>query len=72
MEVVWNICFLKYNEELDKISELEKNDKILVIRPSKLVKIKRIEKDSDKLQEMYDLGKNDTLKELDKIKKFIN
>ena len=42
-----------------------------MIRPSKLVKIKRIEKNSDKLQEMYDLGKNDTLKLLDKIKKFI-
>lgn len=67
-----NERYKKYNEELDKISELEKNDKICVIRPSKLVKIKRIEKDSDKLQEMYDLGKKDTLELLDKIKSFIN
>ena len=36
-----------------------------------LVKIKRIEKDSNKLQEMYDLGKNDTLKVLDKLDKYI-
>ena len=66
-----NNRYKKYNEELEKISELEKEGKIFVIRPSKLVKIKRIEKDSNKLQEMYDLGKNDTLKVLDKLDKYI-
>ena len=60
-----------YNEKLDKISMLEKEGKILVIRPSKLVKIKRIEKDTNKLQEMYNLGREDTLNLLDKINKFI-
>ena len=59
---------IKY-EELEKIEQLEKQEKILVIRPSKLVNIKRIEKNIDKLQEMYDLGKNDTIKLLDKISK---
>ena len=48
--------------------QLEKQGKILVIRPSKLVNIKRIEKNIDTLQEMYDLGKNDTIKLLDKIR----
>lgn len=66
-----NNRYEKYNEELEKISELEKKEKIFVIRPSKLVKIKRIEKNSDKLQEMYDLGKENTIKLLDKIKEFI-
>ena len=66
-----NNRYKKYNEELEKVTELEKKGKILVIRPSKLVKIKRIEKDSDKLQEMYDLGRNDTLKLLNKIKDFL-
>lgn len=66
-----NNRYKKYNEELEKISESEKEGKIFVIRPSKLVKIKRIEKDSNKLQEMYDLGKNDTLKVLDKLDKYI-
>lgn len=66
-----NNRYKKYNEELEKVSELERKGGILVIRPSKLVKIKRIEKDNDKLQEMYDLGRDDTLKLLDKIKKFI-
>ena len=60
-----------YNEEIEKVSKLEKEGKVLVIRPSKLVKIKRIEKDSYKLQEMYDLGKNDTLNLLNKINEFL-
>ena len=63
-----NNRYKKYNEELEKVSKLEKEGKIIVIRPSKLVKVKRIEKDANKLQEMYDLGKDDTLKLLDKIK----
>ena len=67
-----NNRYKKYNEELEKISELEKEGKIFVIRPSKLVKIKRIEKDSNKLQEMYDLGRENTLNLLDKILSFKN
>ncbi len=65
-----NNRYKKYNNELEKISKLEKEGKILVIRPSKFVKIKRIEKNSSKLQEMYDLGKEDTIKLLDKINEF--
>ena len=64
-----NTRYIKYNEELEKIEQLEKQEKILVIRPSKLVNIKRIEKNIDTLQEMYDLGKDDTIKLLDKISK---
>lgn len=66
-----NNRYKKYNEELDKVSKLEEEGKIFVIRPSKLLKIKRIEKDSDKLQEMYDLGRDDTLNLLNKIKKYL-
>ena len=66
-----NNRYIKYNEELEKIKKLEAEGKILVIRPSTLIKIKRIEKDTTKLQEMYELGKKDTIKLLDIIKKFI-
>ena len=66
-----NDRYKKYNKELDKVSKLEEEGKIFVIRPSKLVKIKRIEKDSNKLQEMYDLGRDDTLNLLKKIKKYL-
>ena len=67
-----NHRYQKYNEELDKVSVLETEGKIFVIRPSKLIKIKRIEKDKDKMQEMYDLGKEDTIKILEKLKQYID
>lgn len=67
-----NNRYKKYNEELDKILELEKNGKIFVIRPSKLIDIKRVEKDTNKIQEMYDLGKSDTLNLMDKISDYIS
>ena len=67
-----NHRYQMYNEELDKISDLEKEGKIFVIRPSKLVKIKRIEKNEHRMQEMYDLGKEDTIKILEKLKQYID
>lgn len=54
-----NNRYLQYNQQLEMIERLEKEGKIFVIRPSKLVKIGRLEKDPDKLQEMYDLGVHD-------------
>ena len=60
-----------YNDTLDKIIEMENSNEIFVIRPSKTVNIKRIEKDVDKLQEMYDLGISDFKKCLTKLKKFL-
>ena len=65
-----NHRYQMYNEELDKVSDLEKEGKIFVIRPSKLVRIKRIEKNKDKIQEMYDLGKEDTINVLDKLRRY--
>ena len=66
-----NNRYKKYNEELQTISKLEEKGKILVIRPSKLVKIIRVEKDKEKIQEMYDLGTADALKSLTKINQFL-
>ena len=67
-----NHRYQMYNEELEKISHLEKEGKIFVIRPSKLIKIKRIEKNKDKIQEMYDLGEEDALNLLVRLNEFIN
>lgn len=61
----------KYNEQVEKIIKLENEEKIFVIRPSKLVNIKRIEKDSNKIQEMYNLGKEDSERLLNKINKYL-
>lgn len=67
-----NNRYLNYNESLDKINELEKNGEIFVIRPSKKVKIKRIENDQDKIQEMYDLGVQDSKEKMDALKEYLN
>jgi predicted patatin/cPLA2 family phospholipase len=38
-----------------------------VLRPSRFVDIKRIERDLEKIQEMYDLGQEDALKKMDAL-----
>lgn len=49
----------KYNETLKKIFDLEKQGKAIVILPSKEITMNRIEKDKEKLQELYLLGYKD-------------
>ena len=51
---------------------MENKKEIFVIRPSRKVNVKRIEKDPEKLQEMYDLGIEDTNKIMEDLKTFIN
>lgn len=63
--------YKKYNETVEKIIDMENKKEIFVIRPSKDLKIKRIEKDVDKLQAMYDLGISDCNKCLEDLKEYI-
>lgn len=51
--------YKSYNKTLDYIDKLEKENKVFVIRPSEPVKIKRIEKDTEKLTELYNAGYED-------------
>ena len=67
-----NTRYLRYNNELKNIERLEKNNDIFVIRPSKFVKIKRLEKDENKIKEMYNLGKNDAINSLEKLKEYLS
>lgn len=67
-----NERYKNYNNEINYIEKEYKNNNIVVIRPSRLIKIKRIEKNIDKINEMYDLGVNDTLSMLDEIKVYLN
>ena len=59
-----------YNAELDYVAEQENAGRALVIRPSKLIKIHKMEQNLDIVQKMYELGRTDALKLLDKIKQF--
>ncbi len=63
--------YQNYNQTLEKITQMEKNKEIFVIRPSKDLKLKRIERDTEKLQEMYDLGIDDTKKCLERLKQYL-
>lgn len=66
-----NNRYKNYNDTLKIVEELENNKEIFVIRPSRLVKIHRVENNPDKLQEMYDLGVEDSNKCLDELKKYL-
>lgn len=60
-----------YNDELDYIEKQEKTGKILVIRPSRLIKISKMEQNLDIVREMYELGRSDALNLLEKIRSYI-
>ena len=61
----------RYNQMLDEIEELEKEGKVLVIRPTSNLKVKRMEISKNKLINLYNLGLNDSYNLLDDITKFI-
>lgn len=48
-----------YNAQMALVEKLEEEGKIQVLRPSKEVKISRTEKDPERMEEMYQLGKAD-------------
>lgn len=64
--------YKEYNSTMDLIEKYEAENRIIVLRPSQLIKMKRVEKDTNKLQSMYDLGISDVMKKLDKIKEYIS
>ncbi len=61
----------RYNETLDRIFELEKEGKALVIAPEVTLAIGRTEKDKEKLTVGYKLGRKATLTQIEKIKEFL-
>ena len=61
-----------YNKSLDEINFLESEKDIFVVRPSELIKIKKMEKDEDKLKEMYNLGYNDLKSRKSELNDYLN
>lgn len=60
-----------YNETLKTIDKLNKDKKIFVIKPSREIKISRVEKDPNIMDLQYNLGRDDCLTCLDSLKAFI-
>ncbi len=61
-----------YEVVLKKIEDLENENKIFVIRPPKVLKIGRLEKNEDKIQNVYDIGLNTGIKEKENLLKYLN
>ena len=61
-----------YNKQCEDIEALEAAGRIFVIYPSQPVKVTRIESDMEKLGELYELGRNDMIAQLDALKAYLN
>ena len=61
-----------YNTTLKQIEEGENAGNVLVIRPPQKLPVGRVERDPEKLQIAYDIGRETALKQLDEIKQFIS
>jgi predicted patatin/cPLA2 family phospholipase len=66
------IRYKMYNETLDYIEELEAQKKIFVLRPSQNVKVGRVERNTVKLTQLYDLGYEDAKNEYEKLLSWMN
>lgn len=60
-----------YNETVEEIIKLEKENKIFVIRPSRKVPIKRIEKNKKIIKEQYELGITDYKRKREALKNYL-
>ena len=60
-----------YNESLRQIEELEKIGEIFVLRPDEPLKIGRLERSPEKLQQVYDIGRRDALMKMRDLKRWL-
>ena len=61
----------RYNKLQDEIIDLEKEGKIFIIRPEKEVTVSRLEKDKEKLENLYKEGIAEAEKNLDALKEYL-
>ena len=61
----------RYNEDCDTLAKLNEEGSIFQISPSKDLGVGRLEKDIEKLGELYWLGYNDTLANMDALKAYL-
>ena len=60
------------NLKREVLKDLENKNKIFVIRPPQVLKIGRLEKNEDKIQNVYDIGLSAGKKEIDNLFKYLN
>ena len=64
--------YKNYNETLEHIEQLESDGKVLVIRPLEALKVGRLEKNTDKLQLLFESGYEDAKNYYGKIMEFVS
>lgn len=64
--------YANYNATVEHLAEEEHTNNAFVIRPSKTIPVKRLERDPEKLQSMYDLGVKDVKERLAELKEYLN
>lgn len=64
--------YLHYNKTVERIIELEKAGQLFAIRPSRVVKMARLEKNPAKFEEIYRLGVEDTEQILPSLREYLN
>ena len=67
-----NQRYAMYNRQVENVIKLAEKGDIFVIRPSVDLKIKRIEKDPNKLQAMYELGMKDMQLQWENLLDYLN
>ena len=60
-----------YNETTKYIEEKEEKGEVFVIRPNGILPVKRTSRDPEKLKAVYEAGREEALKNIDKIKDFL-
>lgn len=60
-----------YNDKVLKLRILEKEGKKFIIRPSEPITISKLERDEDKLQQVYELGRKDAIDRLEELKEYL-
>ena len=61
-----------YNETTKYIEEKEEKGEVFVIRPNGILPVKRTSRDPEKLKAVYEAGREEALKNIDKIKDFLS
>jgi predicted patatin/cPLA2 family phospholipase len=60
-----------YNDSIDEIEFLKEENDAFLIRPSKYIKIKRVEKNEEVLTQMYNLGVSDATTSINELKEYL-
>lgn len=62
---------IRYNQTLDQLREQEKEGLALVLRPSRSIKVSKLERHPEKLKALYALGRQDAERRLEEIRRFL-